>query len=395
MSNREVIDYLKKSPVFASSLGSKELFHSNIWAYLIEQDARYLKVFFKDFVVENYSNSKKEVYREKLNMDLIIRIGSDVFVIENKIKSLPREDQLRDYEGKMDNDKNKEFYVPKEKRHFCLTGIPEDGPKFLKKPNSLQESWEYVNYKKISDQLKEITMGIILNEETKHFRFFALEYAEMINNLSDLLSAKEHELKDVFYFPQHYENDDYKDIREELRIDDILQKINADQFTTYAHEQLDKNNLGVQSKTGYTNQRSLSEFYYLIGNEKDEEGKPSEHLKFGVQIQNTMFRWFAEVYKPKITKDIVFEKGKEIGWFSEKNKKGWITTPIKQLGEKETSMTKSSCMYQPMFVYQCFTIKEGDCSIGDLANTVVCFMKKAKETVDEYAKKLGVNPEKR
>lgn len=40
MNNEELfaiqIERLKKSPVFSMSLGSKELFHSNFWAYLME-----------------------------------------------------------------------------------------------------------------------------------------------------------------------------------------------------------------------------------------------------------------------------------------------------------------------------------------------------------------------
>ena len=127
MSN-ESINYLEKSPIFASSLGSKELFHSNIWAYLIEQNTRYLNVFFKGLDIENDPDVKKEVYREKLNMDVIVEVESDVFVIENKIKSLPREDQLKDYAATIDT--SKEFSVSGRKL-FCLTGIPKDKPKFL------------------------------------------------------------------------------------------------------------------------------------------------------------------------------------------------------------------------------------------------------------------------
>jgi hypothetical protein len=40
------IEILKKSLVFAMSKGSHELFHTNIWAWLIERDKKFCKVFF-------------------------------------------------------------------------------------------------------------------------------------------------------------------------------------------------------------------------------------------------------------------------------------------------------------------------------------------------------------
>ena len=38
--------FFKNSLLFQASLGSKELFHSNIWAWLIEMDNDFLGVFF-------------------------------------------------------------------------------------------------------------------------------------------------------------------------------------------------------------------------------------------------------------------------------------------------------------------------------------------------------------
>ena len=383
MSNNEVIEYLKKSPVFASSLGSKELFHSNIWAYLIQQNHRYLTVFFDDYDYESDEIVEDGVYRERLNMDLIIKTKANIFVIENKIKSLPRKAQLDEY--KSDLEKSKEFPVPEGTRYYCLTGIPEEKPEFLKDP------WKYINYRKIAERIRKITKEISQDEGESHFSAFALDYSDMIQNLCDLLESKEKELKDVFYFPQNYENDEFEEIRRGLRIDDILQKINADQFTTYVRGQLKVANIcGFEDHTGYTNQRSLSEFYFMVG-EKDEDDNKSFYLKIGVQIQNTMFRWFAETNNYKIKSEKVFKAGKAsaIRWFFEKKTKGKIATPIGQ--EKKTGMTKQYLLFKPMFVYQYYSIDPEECSIDTLAKTVVSFMKKAETIKDVYAKKLAEN----
>lgn len=62
---------LKQSPMFAISLSSKELFHSNFWAWLIEYNPEYSKVFFDDIDF----NNKLFVKREEKNRDLSIHLN--------------------------------------------------------------------------------------------------------------------------------------------------------------------------------------------------------------------------------------------------------------------------------------------------------------------------------
>ena len=316
-------------------------------------------------------------------MDLIIKTKSNVYIIENKIKSLPRMEQLEGYEKSIR--KRKQFSPPKRTPYYCLTGISEYEPEFLEKP------WTYVNYRAISERIKEVTMTISLNEETKHFRTFALEYSEMIRNLCDLLDSKEKKLEKEFYFPQyHKKDDDLIAMQKELRIDDILQKNNADRFTIYCGKQLEAANIcGFKNVTAYTRQRSLSEFYFMVG-KKDEKENKTEYLKIGVQIQNTMFRWFAETNKAGMDAKTVFDSGEEtdIRWFTKKTDDGYITLPI-GTGKKKTGMKNESCFFKPMFVYQYFTINPKECSSETLAETVVSFMKKAETIKDVYANKLA------
>lgn len=80
------------------SLGSKELFHSNFWAYLIRTNEyrRLIHAFFKDFDLQTFD----KVERENKHRDLTIfdKNGKE-YLIENKIKSYPDEDQLKEYSG--------------------------------------------------------------------------------------------------------------------------------------------------------------------------------------------------------------------------------------------------------------------------------------------------------
>lgn len=44
------IDSIKNNPLFVMSLHSKELFHSNFWAWLFERNHEYVKIFFQSLV---------------------------------------------------------------------------------------------------------------------------------------------------------------------------------------------------------------------------------------------------------------------------------------------------------------------------------------------------------
>ena len=99
MENRELflenISKLKNSPVFSMSLGSKELFHSNFWAYLMEQEEgkEFIRFFFNDIDI----NSELKIKREDKKRDLVVYSDGKEYVIENKIKSYPRREQLEKY----------------------------------------------------------------------------------------------------------------------------------------------------------------------------------------------------------------------------------------------------------------------------------------------------------
>ena len=94
---REDMSWLKSSLVFAMSHGSHELFHTNVWAWLIQKNHEFAKVFFP-----NIRGTLVLVKREQGNRDLTIWANENgeekAYVVENKFKSLPREGQLQEYQ---------------------------------------------------------------------------------------------------------------------------------------------------------------------------------------------------------------------------------------------------------------------------------------------------------
>jgi len=83
------IDKLKKSPIFNMSLSSKELFHSNFIAWILEEYPKYMGEFFSEYLsLEDKPQKITNVQREKKNIDISFDIGDKSIFIENKVKSI-------------------------------------------------------------------------------------------------------------------------------------------------------------------------------------------------------------------------------------------------------------------------------------------------------------------
>lgn len=67
------IQALKGSLIYQMSLGSKELYHSNVWAWLIEVSPEFLRA----FGLGDYISAYKRVGREEGHRDLTIYLDSD------------------------------------------------------------------------------------------------------------------------------------------------------------------------------------------------------------------------------------------------------------------------------------------------------------------------------
>lgn len=93
----QVRDRLAANPVLHLSLGSKELFHSNLLGWLLETDEELTRSLFDHFLQPGPCNTFR-VRRESHHLDLVIELpGAAPIVIENKVFSLPEEEQLERY----------------------------------------------------------------------------------------------------------------------------------------------------------------------------------------------------------------------------------------------------------------------------------------------------------
>lgn len=231
---------LKKSPMFNLSLSSKELFHSNMLAWIAEDEdtetlfVKILELFgvANDKATEIAEKIRKDEYmvlREYKNFDLCIcekiktadpvkgyKEGQILLVLENKFKSIPYKAQLEKYQQKA-YELNKRKAYP----HFVLLSLTQNAYEFdfTNNPFSVNGcDWYYVSYEKYAE--------LLLNDSSvTGFKAQVIQdYANYIKEFSKYLSQN---------LPQSIAGEKWtstlapnKDLKP-IRMDDIWQKLIA------------------------------------------------------------------------------------------------------------------------------------------------------------------------
>ncbi len=372
MEFKDAVNLLNKSMIYCMSLASKELFHSNLWAYLIENDHQFIKTFIPEFNFDNYIDEKITVYREKLHRDIAIFLkrkdGLDEhIVIENKIKSLPSANQLEEYTTILEKHA---FYKG------ILTGIGNNILDFTKS-EKLNGKWIYRNYEAISESIRLLA--------SKSQSENIIRNLQLINEYCDVLEAINCCLN--YYLSSSLGRLDYscKELYN-LRIADVYKKLKGSDFLSF-----------VRKEQGYF-ESICSKEYFSSGNisQNFHNGKATLDVRFsnwkdentpykliGVQLEDNQFRIVVE-------RNLRFEKGKDADylynlykdvWFDDSyNSKvkertilGYTTTMKARKGKKYDSyLTDNYC-----FVYQYFDICEENNTYENLLELIKHFMKKA------------------
>ncbi|MDD7271939.1 MAG: PD-(D/E)XK nuclease family protein [Spirochaetales bacterium] len=311
----KIISDLKKNPVYSMSLGGKELFHSNMLAWLLmSEDNQSIKQLFgieKNEVVLN-------VFREHQNLDLLIvysseevkkRIGDisilddpdselstnidlNFIIIENKYKSIPKKQQLEEYSDKLNNGKYKVFKTKlTNKNTRCYLLAPkivlknalgfENNEGFLKFREINGITWTPINYKDFKDKI------ISKNHPNE---YILKDYCDMLSALDIILDEY---LRDDIDNNLVFPNAENIKLLKQIRFYDIYTKLWYG-ITQKKIEEAFENKVAFNRKDfGMT--RSIGFFEWKIEYE--------EKLLVGVQIQGNQFRVFVEPYYKKKPKD--------------------------------------------------------------------------------------------
>lgn len=347
----EQINVLKQSPIFAMSLGSKELFHSNFWKYLLDtkECSALIKLFFEDIDL----SKGYEIEREKQHMDLVIITNGQKYVVENKIKSYPSEKQLIDY---TEND-------------ICcgvITGIKK--PPFIP-----PKPWHFVSYSEIANTLRAITFSDqFLNEVVK-------EYCKVLDAINYLMDESLKESNNVLSFWS-----ETTDLLYDINLMDVYRKLKGDDFVHFFNNkyQIDLETKAKELSIGwrYATDRSFNNAKATLSFKFIKRDELDDYIsEIGIQIEGEQFRLFFGAEGDN--KENLFKKGLSVKWFcNDYDKK------TKNIIEgKESSMRKEYCSYGKQWIYQYFNLSAKDKDYNLLSKMIfdelnrACLIIKSKE----------------
>lgn len=213
------IKTLQDNVAFQLSLTSKELFHSNFLAWLAEDKDTtdvFKELLQNCFGAEGFDFKQNDmtVKREYMNFDFCICDNKDSnkvrFVLENKFKSLPYQEQLEEYQEKVEtSNKNSEV-------HYCLLSLAQGYKDF--------GDWKVVTYEEYAEALRKAN-------ESKNNNLFKKElintYCNFIKTFSDHIKESLKEVCDKDIINSDAKWDVLTNHQEfcEIRCNDVWQKI--------------------------------------------------------------------------------------------------------------------------------------------------------------------------
>lgn len=249
--------------IFKMSLGSKELFHSNFLEFLWDIDNDMFIRIVNELLTKDPKASQPELVtgqndigyklsRERENFDLCIfheevngKRTKTVYdlVIENKVKSMPRWDQLKRYKKKV-SDKNQ-----KSCRFLLLslaTGIPDE--------EEIKKSWAIANYNELKVAIESQKSSWESNVASSYIEDYC-EFIEKMHNLQDAIFSG---------FSRAYLFQDVE-LCKKYRLHDLYIKLRCDKFLIELKERLEDKgvSISIQFISKYSEIESGKQGIYL------------------------------------------------------------------------------------------------------------------------------------
>ena len=231
------------------SLSNLELYHSNLFAVVLEKSEFINHKFFSNVIDINKKYTDLKVYREKNSIDLTIEVIDEdrrthVIFIENKVKSLPDKSQLIRYSEKDSNAKG------------ILLSLVEPG-------FDLPNSWFRRSYGDLIEYYNDL-----LGKVDETFRLFLIDYIDYMKNLEKFIEK-------ISYGESYFLEESSNKVLEGMRLRSVIEKIH------YANLQNKISDLGYKTYSGRIKGGHHFGIDLLI------EGTTSS---FDIQIQGNQYR---------------------------------------------------------------------------------------------------------
>lgn len=344
------VEFLEKSLLYRMSLGSKELYHSNVWAWLLENDSNFVKVFFPGFDDRNWVVN--DVRREWRNRDIVITLKrsgahapSCYLVIENKIKSMNSREQMERYTEDLDG-----LYLISGTFNGIKNSLESDRFVFLKQNNPHETvQWEFVSYKDISKRIKIIAQSSQNSIIVDHLAQI-LEYCDIIDAICDVLNANFSRYENVLRY------DCEQDDLHRIHFLEVYRKLKGSDFLRYVNSRREELQLlcpdgfHLDIHQDFNNDKVTLDF--RITNEKKN---CKDFLSIGIQIEGSQYRFVAVQNGTHDPREIFYEFAGS--WFDGNFFKG------KTIRGHKTAQSKLYNQYKTneyTFVYQYNNFEEHD-----------------------------------
>lgn len=265
---KEIIKELNENALYKISMSSIELFHSNFWDWMFSKYKESIQYFFEDIV--NFDDiSSVSSKREHKHLDLLIEDNNHFYIIENKIKSLPDEQQLKRYSEKT-------IYKKTFRRGIIASIVKID----LSEELMSKDKWVNLSYKEISTRIKKFRNDYIKHHsDYDSFDFELIErYCKMISDISSLVENENAEKE------QYRLNTKLSEIGFDVVYRKLIGSILKSKFLKSEKFMKFKPFFEEEGIYSSINRAKLTFSIYLQAKEKD--------TSIGIQIEENDYRWF-------------------------------------------------------------------------------------------------------
>lgn len=419
---KELITNLKTNPLFQLSLGSKELFHSNFIAWILEYteniDCKEKEIYRKHLLSKILNKEVTEVVkspsREKLNIDLQITVKTKdneeiLIVIENKVKSMAYSEQLKNYSDKIKNknkDKNAVFY---------LLSLAEP----IKEVKDL-EKWNLLRYDELAGYMGS---GLYLFKDSNcNFNTLLSEYIKFIEQLHKVAEYIEIKADDEKF---DYFDSEIRKSFEAIRIHDFFIKYKHEQITYKIDKRIndefnltkvfprrkinkkyvnpDKIKNGYNLESGYSNNDGMIDFKYIIKTYHINKDKSPSYYVVGIQLQGKELRFVLELISNDISTKTKQEAKKIIIKLSDELRKSgegiWLVSAKnivensnavepKLLGKGRKKEFKDLCSFGDTMVYK-YNLISDTATVNEIVDLFIDLIKYIRKNVGYFEKEIN------
>ena len=294
---KTIIKDLSNNVMFSLSLSSKELFHSNLWAWLGRKYPKMFTEIFLDEKVELDENSI--ILREYKNFDLYVETKNSIYVFENKCKSMPNKSQLMEYDKKLAKIKDEKKKEIETKTKLISYFEPIGTYVWTDDDNPSQE--HIITYNGLCEKFNDLyekNEKIIKNNDKIIIKEY-IKCLELLNNLQNSIELNDETTIDEYY--SLLDNNEIKELSGKINFEKTLERILVNKLTHYVLDKYEKKDeidaINIDCGRDHVVYSDIL-FYFKDAWAENEDDRPPLNA-IGVSLWGKNFRYYANVNKSK------------------------------------------------------------------------------------------------